>query len=221
MADLILVPTPREMDVIQRRWNQQVRHHQRSFQICGFGPIAAAARTGALLARYKPERVILIGIAGSYDDRLNVGSAYRFDSVVCDGIGVGAGANFQTAGVLGWYQFKGDETEPRVGDLLTLDSAYIDQIPSAGRLLTCCAASADPREAQWRSNRYPEAVAEDMEGFAVALACSFARVPLQIVRGISNRVGDRDHSRWRIDDALTSAAEFAADLVPTSWMPVP
>ena len=221
MADLILVPTPREMDVIRRRWNQHERYRQHSFQICGFGPIAAAARTGALLARYKPERVILIGIAGSYDDRLKIGSAFRFDSVACDGIGVGAGANFQSAGELGWYQFSGDETDLKVGDRITLDSAYIDRIPSAGMLLTCCSASADRSEAQWRRSRYPDVVAEDMEGFAVALACSFARVPLQIVRGISNRVGDRDHSRWRIDDALTSAADFAAGLLPTTWMPAP
>ncbi len=38
-----------------------------AFQLCGFGPIAAAARAGALIARYKPERVLLVGIAGSFD----------------------------------------------------------------------------------------------------------------------------------------------------------
>ena len=52
-------------------------------------------------------------------------------------------------------------------------------------------------------------MAEDMEGFGVALACRLGGVPLGIVRGISNDAGDRDKSRWQIPAALTAAAELA------------
>ncbi len=45
---------------------------------------------------------------------------------------------------------------------------------------------------------FPDAMAEDMEGFGVALACRFAEVPLSIVRGFSNWVGDRNHSNWKV-----------------------
>ena len=45
-----------------------------------------------------------------------------------------------------------------------------------------------------------------MEGFAVAVACRLAGVPLKIIRGISNHAGDRQHSRWKITEALLSAA---------------
>jgi nucleoside phosphorylase len=48
-----------------------------------------------------------------------------------------------------------------------------------------------------------------MEGFAVALACALFRVPLGIVRGLSNVVGDRDPARWRIPAALAAARELA------------
>ncbi len=193
MTDLILVPTQRELDTIRPLLTGQVPDRECAFQLCGFGPIAAAARAGALIARYKPERVVFIGIAGRYVDRLRLGSAYRFESVACDGVGVARGQSFRSAGELGWYQFSGDDTEPRVGDTMRLDASYIDGIPSAGLLLTCCAASASQQEAEWRLSRFDDAVAEDMEGFAVALACSLSRVPLQIIRGISNHVGDRDH----------------------------
>jgi futalosine hydrolase len=221
VTNLILVPTQRELEVIRPRMADTLQHHDCSFQICGFGPIAAAARTGALLSRYKPERVILVGIAGSYTDRLKIGSAHRFDSVACDGVGVGIGKDFQCASELGWYQFNGDETEPRVADVVRLDSAYVDGIPSSGMAVTCCAASANRTEAQWRRSRFPVAVAEEMEGFAVALACSLARTPVQIVRGISNRVGDRDHKNWMIDQALAAATDFAQRLIPATWMPTP
>jgi len=69
-----------------------------------------------------------------------------------------------------------------------------------------CAASAEPDEAHLRQIRY-EASAEDMEGFAVAMACQLQDVSLEIIRGISNVAGDRDKSNWRIDDALSAAAE--------------
>ena len=56
LSDLILVPTPREMEVIRPLLSGD--DDRLSFQLCGFGPIAAAARAGALIARYHPERVL-------------------------------------------------------------------------------------------------------------------------------------------------------------------
>ena len=80
-------------------------------------------------------------------------------------------------------------------------------------LLTTAAASADQTEAAEKLRRVPEAIAEDMEGFAVAVACRIASVPLTIIRGISNRVGDRDHERWQIKPALDAAAKLAIETV--------
>ena len=58
-----------------------------------------------------------------------------------------------------------------------------------------------------------KAIAEDMEGFGVAMACKLAGVPLRIVRGISNRAGDRDLTQWQIEEALAAAAERASALI--------
>jgi hypothetical protein len=69
--------------------------------LCGFGPVAAAARTAQLLAEHAPERVLLVGIAGRLDERLAVGSAYRFERVACFGIGAGSGSEFVPAGAMG------------------------------------------------------------------------------------------------------------------------
>lgn len=218
LSDLILVPTPREMETLRPLLS--VDDDRLAFQLCGFGPIAAAARASALIARYKPERVLLVGIAGSFDtERYPLGTACRFDQVTCLGIGVGSGSDHQSAHELGWQQFSGGDAKPEIGDVITLDSTFVQGVSCAGRLLTCCRASANLDEASQRHQLFPDAVAEDMEGFAVAMACSLARVPLQIVRGISNRVGDRDHANWRIDDALSAAAMMASRLMPRAWIP--
>jgi futalosine hydrolase len=74
------------------------------------------------------------------------------------------------------------------------------------------------QDRQRRLDRYPEVVAEDMEGYAVALACRLENVPLVIVRGISNVVGDRLSENWQIPEALTAAWSIAEEAIGcSSW----
>ncbi len=182
--------------------------------LCGFGPVAAGARTAELLATLRPRRVVLIGIAGTYvPEGHPVGSALAFDSVVIDGIGAGGGSAALGPRALGFPQWESETGATPIYDSLALArdrepvaSALDDR---AASLLTVCAASASLGEASSRKRRHRSARAEDMEGFGVALACAIARTPLAIVRGISNVAGDRDVAHWKIGAALESAREFA------------
>lgn len=234
-------------------------------RLCGFGLVVAAARTAELLARYRPDSVILAGIAGALDPNLPLGSACEFDRVLVDGIGVGdpfatsrrtadeetsekettsastvppsarvsqaereeprcsnhdLPSAFQSAAEMGWAQWPGSPDTPPIGDSIALHSVHdqaspteagdglaAEQAPSVGlSLLSVCAASANPGQAAIRRLRYSQAAAEDMEGFAVAAACRLAGVPLGILRGISNRAGDRELARWQTAPALTAVA---------------
>ncbi|MCG8653051.1 MAG: futalosine hydrolase [Pirellulales bacterium] len=220
MTDLILVPTAEEHQAISARFEAHGDATGWALQQCGFGPIAAAARTSALLLRYRPQRVLLIGIAGSFDVQQNpVGSACRFDQVACFGVGAGSGSHYRSAGELGWKQICGGDAQPSIGDELRLTSTFVHAVPCHGLLLTVCAASADQEDIDQRLRQFPQAVAEDMEGFGVAMACALANVPLQIVRGISNQVGNRDHSTWQVDAALDAATELAMQILPWRWIP--
>ena len=203
---LVLVPTDRE----RRLLSSSLAAGGRRIELCGFGPVAAAARTAALIATHAPERVLLVGIAGRLDARLDIGAAYRFDRVACYGVGAGSGDGFVPAEALGWRQWPGDPPDPAaaVGDMIELP-AHVGGVPAHGLLLTACTASATAEDVLRRMTLFPAAVAEDMEGFAVALACRLAGVPLTIIRGISNTAGDRDHARWRVPEALAAAAALS------------
>ncbi len=221
MPNLILIPTPQEEAILKPRIDANVDSEHWAIQLCGFGPVVAAARAAALVSRYKPERVILVGIAGTFDEALlPVGSACRFDRVASYGIGAGSGANFVTAKAMGFEQFAGG-AEPHVGDTIPLVSTFISEIPCEGLLLTSCAASATADEVSFKRSHYTDAVAEDMEGFGVATACLLAGVPLQIVRGISNRVGNRNTKQWLIDQALHEAANLVNAIANRAWLPSP
>ena len=207
---LLLVPTAGERQVLAAALGDSCR-----IELCGFGPVAAAARTAAFLAAHAPASVLLAGIAGRCDERLAVGSAYLFSAVACYGVGAGSGAAFEPAAALGWPQWPGDPPgdEAAIGDVIACAAAPSPAPPAAGLLLTACAASADAVDVAARRRLCPAAVAEDMEGYGVALACRLAGVPLRVVRGISNTAGDRDKSRWQIIPALEAAAALAGTLL--------
>lgn len=211
-SPLVLVPTRIEYETLYRRLAAVVEPAGGVIALCGFGVIAAAARTAELLAQYEPQQVVLVGIAGALDDRLSIGTACAFDEVVCYGIGSGSGASYRTAGEMGWLQWD-DHGTSDVGDMLPLgpDAANAESPPL--QLLTACAASATPAEVRWRKSKYPQAAAEDMEGFSVAVACHLRKTPLQIIRGIANRAGDRDPRNWRTNEALHAAAELASKVL--------
>ncbi len=208
---LILIPTAPEREILEPLLQPDLQPEDR-VELCGFGLAAAGVRSGMLLERYRPREVLLVGIAGTFTDALSVGTAGFFDEVACRGIGVGTGKEHRTVGRLQWSHLGSLTADggPRVGDTICIRrEAPVQTLSAAGQLLSVTAASADAADAAICRQQFPSAVAEDMEGFSVALACRLAAVPLVIVRGISNRVGDRDRSAWKMSEALESAAALA------------
>ncbi len=202
---LLLVPTTFERDHWVRAHPIDADH----IRVIGFGPVAAAARTARCLALESPPRVTLVGIAGSYDpDRWAVGAATTFDQVVLGEIGAGRGAERIGLSELGFAQVAEESGAPKIEERLDVGAGVPSPTTSSrgSVLLTVLSASGDRDHAADRRRCYPDAAAEDMEAFGVALACADAGVPLTIIRGMSNVAGERDKALWKIDDALAAAA---------------
>ncbi len=213
---LLLIPTDTE-----RRWADQLLGELApavAVELCGFGPIVAGTRTAQLIARYRPQKIWLVGIAGALEANLMLGAAYEFDQVACYGIGVGCGSQFQSASEMGWSQWSGLDTannSAKISDCLPLSTGAPPTSDHPKQLLTVCSASANAEQVAWHKEKFPQAIAEDMEGFAVAAACALSQVPLRIIRGLSNLAGDRDHRNWQSAIAMRSAvAMFASQVEP-------
>ncbi|MEM6363807.1 MAG: hypothetical protein AAF539_14160 [Planctomycetota bacterium] len=200
-AVLCLVPTEMELSRLRQYLTPDVAAHL-ELRLCGFGLVAAGVQSCHLMSKTRCDAAILAGIAGAYNESLNVGTAYAFDTVGVDGIGVGEGAGFVSSNKLGW-----NESGP---DQYALETRGL---PNAGMLLSVTSASADATMAERRAGCTALPVAEDMEGYAVAMSAAQVRMPLTIARGISNRVGDRDFDHWSVDQALQSVAGLIAAFV--------
>lgn len=209
MPNLLLIPTSFERNIVRSMPEPKTAWmRQWQTELCGFGLAASGTMAASLIARVKPSRVMLIGIAGCYGASVEIGSAIRIQRVGCHGIGVGNpfAAAYRSAQTMGWSPIEAGEHGPAIGDEITLGSH------SGAMILSVATASANADEADHRRGRYADAVAEDMESFSVAIACQIAGIPLEIVRGISNTAGDRDHRCWRATDAMMAAVDLAASL---------
>ncbi len=222
MPKLILIPTAFERDHLLsclRRDTKWLLHDRDwTMSLCGFGLVAAAARAAQCIASYRPQHVMLVGIAGSYGDAIPVGEACYFSAVRCAGIGIGSldQDSYQSAESLGWPQLLLESADNEsigaepVGDELKLHD--LSDVSYSKLLLSVTGAAANRDDAARRAAMFPGAIAEDMEGYAVALACKLYGVPLTIIRGISNEAGDRNHGGWQVAEALQSAAKLLSQV---------
>ncbi|MEE2639389.1 MAG: hypothetical protein VX768_02070 [Planctomycetota bacterium] len=194
---LLLVPTDREIEAIESLINipeTSVLHR------CGFGLLESAIQTARLIQQFQPDSILLAGIAGSYPNAgLSIGSVYCFES--CSQYGIGSWREkFCSASDLGFSESAPDsislncpEDFPRSQRLVSVTTAGLFQAPGI-------------------RTRYPDASAEDMEGYGVALTATSFQVPLTIIRSISNEVG-QPVEHWKIDDALRQLADSLSELL--------
>ncbi|MCH5335703.1 MAG: hypothetical protein J1D86_07890 [Alistipes sp.] len=73
MKTVVLFPTEAEAAPLRRRASEL------DIRICGVGQARAAAAAARIIAAERPDRVILAGIAGTYDSSVALGSVYAVE----------------------------------------------------------------------------------------------------------------------------------------------
>ncbi|MGZ4164722.1 MAG: futalosine hydrolase, partial [Tumebacillaceae bacterium] len=106
---------------------------------------------------------------------------------------------------------------------VAVDSALASRVTEAlqaaglpvamGPVLTLSTVTGTAETATELVARVPEATAEAMEGYGVALAAQEFGIPVLEIRAISNAVGPRDRAAWRIKDALEALQAAGAVLM--------
>lgn len=182
----------------------------------GVGPAAAAAGTARLLALAEaaatPYRwVVSAGIAGGFPGRAEVGTLVLATRSVAADLGAASPDGFLTLDELG---FGSTVVAPDDRLLAALRGALPAAVP--GAVLTVSTVTGTAPTVAQLAGRYPDAVAEAMEGYGVACAAALSGVGFAELRTVSNPVGPRDRAAWRIRDALTAltAASAALPLPP-------
>ncbi|MBC2874874.1 MULTISPECIES: futalosine hydrolase [Streptomyces] len=172
----------------------------------GVGPAAAAAGTAtaltaAALAGAPYDLAVSAGIGGGFAPGAPLGGLIVARRVVAADLGAATSDGFLPVTELGF----GVDAHP-------VDDALVDAVGAAtgarpGDVLTVSTVTGTAARAAELAARYPDALAEAMEGFGVAEAAAAHGVPVLELRAVSNAVGPRDRAAWRIGDALAALTE--------------
>jgi futalosine hydrolase len=171
----------------------------------GVGPAAAAAGTARLLATDRYRAVVSAGIAGGFAGRAPIGATVLGARSIAADLGAETPDGFLPVERLGF----GRSVLECDADLI---KALAEALPGAvvGDVLTLATVTGTAATAESLASRFPAAVAEAMEGFGVATAAG--ELPFAELRTISNAVGPRDRSAWRLKEALAALSTASAAL---------
>jgi futalosine hydrolase len=184
----------------------------------GVGPAAAAAGTARLIALAegagRPYRaVVSAGIGGGFPDRAALGTLVLATRSIAADLGAESPEGFLTIEQLGMplAQLGGGTAIDGDADLLAQLRTALPRA-TVGAVLTLSTVTGTAETARVLSARHPDAVAEAMEGYGVAIAASRANLPFLELRAISNPVGPRDRDAWRLQEAFDALTAAAANL---------
>ncbi|WP_328422855.1 futalosine hydrolase [Micromonospora sp. NBC_00389] len=184
----------------------------------GVGPAVAGAATARLLALAeaagRPYRaVVSAGVAGGFAGQAAVGDTVLGTASIAADLGAESPDGFIPVDELGMPPaLLGSGSvvpaDPRL--LATLRAAL--PAATAGPVLTVSTVTGTAASTEELRRRHPEAVAEAMEGYGVAVAAAQAGVPFAELRTISNPIGPRNRDTWRLRAALTALTAAAPAL---------
>ncbi|MFF1481015.1 futalosine hydrolase [Streptomyces sp. NPDC058301] len=208
MRVLVVTAVPVERDAVTKA-------HPAGLDVLvgGVGPAAAAAATATALARGPYDLVVSAGIGGGFPSVAPVGSLVVASRIVAADLGADTPDGYMDVEALGFGRCA--HLPPR-----RLARALAGATGAAyGPVLTVSTVTGTAARAAELAARHPGAAAEAMEGFGVAEAAAQQGVPVLEIRAVSNAVGPRDRSAWRIGDALGALTDAFGKLPPVleSW----
>ncbi|HEY8528552.1 MAG TPA: futalosine hydrolase [Paenibacillaceae bacterium] len=184
--------------------------------VSGVGPAAAAAETALALAAVAQSDApyalaVSAGIGGGFAGRADVGDLVVATAMIAADLGAETPEGFRGVDELGFgpVRIPADELwSDRIAEALRAAGLPVRR----GSVLTVSTATGTTETAERLAARHPDAAAEGMEGFGVAAAARRLGVLAVEIRAVSNRVGPRDRSAWRIEEALDRLAAACAVL---------
>ncbi|MFC8825581.1 futalosine hydrolase [Streptomyces sp. NPDC057137] len=179
----------------------------------GVGPAAAAAGTATALALAAAspapyDLVVSAGIGGGFQPLAPLGSLVVADAIVAADLGAETPEGFLPVDELGF----GRTVHHPPPALAARIAGLLDAVHAP--VLTVSTVTGSAARTAELTARHPRAAAEAMEGFGVAEAAAAYSVPVIEIRAVSNAVGPRDRSAWRIDPALDALRYAFQQLSP-------
>jgi futalosine hydrolase len=188
-----------------------IQDHQ--LVITGVGSVSTVYHLTKIIKDQKPDLIIQAGVAGGFDTRLELGEVLMVKRDRLADLGVeekGEWKDLVDLGLAhendtpfndGWL--VNENKEMGKYGLPTVDAITISEITT------------NERRIRILNEKYHPA-AESMEGAAFHFVCLQENIPFVQLRAVSNYVGERDKSKWKMDLAIKNLNLELAKIIEQS-----
>ncbi|OQP62096.1 hypothetical protein A3860_29535 [Niastella vici] len=178
--------------------------------ITGIGTMSTAYWLTRTILNRRPDMLIQAGVGGSYDTAFPPGSLVLVNEEVTGDLGVEENNEFKDIFDMGLPQI----TTPYTGkSLVNNNSALLRQynLPMVKAVTINEITTRRERIGQLQQKYQP--VVESMEGAAFHYIALSEKIPYIQLRAISNMVGERDKSKWKMKEAIQLLNEKLIEIV--------
>lgn len=210
---LIASPTELEVNLLRHKLSPTGGF---DLLVTGVGPVESAISLTRLLEKKRVDGVIIFGIGGAYTEKgvdvldICLAEEEHFGDL---GIAMNDEINYFSDKMLTSKQdfdLRNSLSNQMKTNLMALRIPF-----KSGPFVTVQACSGTFKRGNFLRDKF-NAICENMEGAAIARVCDLYNLPLAELRCISNRVEDRDMSRWKFKDAVTKGTELLGRLLSES-----
>lgn len=178
--------------------------------ITGIGSMSTAYWLTKTIEKKRPGLLIQAGVAGSYSDSYRPGSLVLVHEEVTGDLGVEENNEFKDVFDMGLPQIS----DPYTGKNLVNEEVELLQrynLPLV-KAVTINEITTRPTRIQQLQQKY-QPVVESMEGAAFHYIALMEKIPYIQLRAVSNMVGERDKSKWKMKEAIHLLNEKLIDMV--------
>ena len=216
MNILVIAATERELTGIK-----EISFNRQSMMVhtavSGVGLLPSAYAIMQLISSLKPDMIIQVGIAGSFNPTLVLGTAVTVRQEILADMGV-----YETDGYHDIFELGLAEKNMAPFEQGTIVNHH-DSLVECASLPAVSAVSVNeistnPDKIALFAEKY-KADIESMEGAALHYVCRMQQIPFIQIRGISNMVGERDKTKWKIPESLLAANNACINLINKIQLP--
>ena len=175
------------------------------FHESGIGMLASSISLMKMFTQETPTLIIQVGIAGSFDKKIPLGKVFVVNNDFAGDMGVNENKVWKDL-----FDMKLDKPNDAPYEKKSLPNPWLNQfnllkLPTK-KGVTVNTISTDKKQIQLLGGRY-KAVLESMEGASLHYMGRDLTIPFIQIRAVSNYVGERDKSKWKIQEAIYNLNE--------------
>ncbi|MFY7964636.1 MAG: futalosine hydrolase [Chitinophagaceae bacterium] len=173
-----------------------------SFSVTGIGMLATAVNLTKIIYEQKPDLMIQAGIAGCFDEDIELGKVVLIEKEFLGDLGVEENSKW-----IDVFDLKLIEASQKPFNKKAIINKRIKQY-NWGNLpivnaVTVNQITTQPQHINQLIKKYKPTI-ESMEGAALHYVCNSFNIPYLQIRSISNYIGERDKTKWKMKLAINN-----------------